>query len=81
MVPVMDEDRCAPPCTSYDLAAICTPIATCGTRALCVVLLPGSRFPWAFVVTNEEQAILGMDFFAAHDLLVDPRHRFLPYQP
>ncbi|MPC22667.1 hypothetical protein E2C01_015690 [Portunus trituberculatus] len=53
------------------------------SRRQCPVspLLPGSRFPWAFVVVDVEQAILGMDFLAAHDLQVDPRRRCLLHHP
>ena len=82
VVPAADTDRRAQPRTAYDLlAANRTPIATYGTQMRRVALLPGSRFPWAFVVADVEQAILGMDFLAAHDLLVDPRRRCLLHQP
>ncbi|MPC51292.1 hypothetical protein E2C01_045137 [Portunus trituberculatus] len=82
VVPAADTDRRAQPRTVYDLlAANRTAIPTYGTQTRRVALLPGSRFPWAFVVADVEQAILGMDFLAAHDLLVDPRRRCLLHQP
>ncbi|MPC54795.1 hypothetical protein E2C01_048721 [Portunus trituberculatus] len=82
VVPAADTDRCTQPRTAYDLlAANRTPIATYGTQTRRVALLSGSRFPWAFVVADVEQAILGMNILAAHDPLVDPRRRCLLHQP
>ncbi|MPC71137.1 hypothetical protein E2C01_065407 [Portunus trituberculatus] len=82
VVPAADTDRHAQPRTAYDLlAANHTPIATYGTQTRRMAFLPGSHFPWAFVVADLEQVILGMDFLAAHDLLVDPHRRCLLHQP
>ena len=67
MVPAADTDRRTQPHTAYDLlAANRTPIATYGTQMRRVALLPGSRFPWAFVVADVEQAILGMAVSYTH---------------
>ena len=82
MVPANEDDRRAQPRTAYDLlAANRTPIATYGTRSLRLALTPASTSPWAFIVADVDRAILGMDFLAAHDLLVDPRRRRLLHQP
>ncbi|MPC09806.1 hypothetical protein E2C01_002424 [Portunus trituberculatus] len=73
-LPTTDTDRCAPPRTVYDLlAANRTPITTYGTQTFFVALLPSIRFPWAFMVADVEQTILGMDFLATRDLLLHDR--------
>ena len=67
---------------AYDLlAANGTPIATYGTRPLDLTLAPRTRFTWPFVVADVRQAILGMDFLSAHDVLVDSKRRQLIHKP
>ncbi|KAK8397148.1 hypothetical protein O3P69_004683 [Scylla paramamosain] len=75
VVPATEKDRQSQPRTTYDLlAANHTPIATYCTWTLCLGLLPSSRFPWAFVVVDVDHLILGMDFLAAYNLLMDPHN-------
>ncbi|KAK8397149.1 hypothetical protein O3P69_004684 [Scylla paramamosain] len=73
VVPAMEEDHRSQPRTTYNLLAENhIPIATYCTWTLHLGLLPSSRFPWAFVVVDVDEPILGMDFLEAHNLLVDP---------
>ena len=61
------------PLTLYD--ANRTPIKTYGTRRLQVNL--NRSFPWDFTIADVDQPIIGTDFLAHYDLLVDeqPAHR------
>ena len=73
MVPASDTDRRVQPSTIYDLLA--------ADLTICFALLPGSCLPLVFVVTNVEQAILGIHFLSIHEFLVDSRHRCHLHQP
>ncbi|MPC39815.1 hypothetical protein E2C01_033364 [Portunus trituberculatus] len=65
----------------YLLTGNRTVIATYGTQTHRLAFFPCTCFSCAFVVADVEQAILGIDFLAIHDLLVDTRRRCLLHQP
>ncbi|BHF70922.1 hypothetical protein SprV_0401397500 [Sparganum proliferum] len=71
--PTSPPDRRCPNHGLYFQPVNSPPIATFGFRSLSldIGLLP--LFPWIFVVADIPCAILGADFFAAFDLLVDCR--------
>jgi predicted aspartyl protease len=61
-----------PPCTEYELsAANGSRIKTYGFLTLSLNFGLRRRFTWKFVVTNVSTPIIGIDFLAAHDLIVD----------
>ena len=67
---------------AYDLlAANGTPIATYGTQTRRLTLAPNTTVTWPFIIADVSQAILGMDFLGAHDLLVDTKDRQLIHKP
>ena len=59
------------------LAANNTPIATYGIRTLTLNLGLRRDFTWSFVIADVSRAIIGVDFLAYHDLLVDVARRRL----
>ncbi|BHF81006.1 hypothetical protein SprV_0702413500 [Sparganum proliferum] len=70
--PTPDERRC-PNHGLYLQAVNSSPIATFGFRSLSLDIGLRRLFPWIFVVADIPCAILGADFLAAFDLLVDCR--------
>ncbi|BHF81012.1 hypothetical protein SprV_0702414100 [Sparganum proliferum] len=70
--PTPDERRC-PNHGLYLQAVNSSPIATFGFRSLSLDIGLRRLFPWIFVVADIPCAILGADFLAASDLLVDCR--------
>ena len=64
--------------SEYELvAANGTPIATYGAITLCLNLGLRRDFTWRFIVADVDLPIIGVDFLAAYDLLVDARNRQL----
>lgn len=60
----------------YELyAANGSRIATYGTIGLNLNLSLRRDFPWRFIVADIDMPIIGMDFLAYYNLLIDPRHR------
>jgi Reverse transcriptase (RNA-dependent DNA polymerase) len=58
--------------TSYNLTAVNnTPISTYGFATVTVSLGLRRNYEWAFIVADVDQPILGADFLAHHNLLVD----------
>lgn len=61
--------------TSYQLfAANGSTINTYGYKVLCLNFGLRRQFVWKFIVADVKQPILGMDFLAEYNLLVDPRN-------
>ncbi|KAJ8912285.1 hypothetical protein NQ315_017318 [Exocentrus adspersus] len=52
-----------------------SPIATYGTIAIKLNLSLRREFVWQFIVADVDVPIIGMDFMAHYNLLIDPRHR------
>ncbi|XP_017884068.1 uncharacterized protein LOC108627369 [Ceratina calcarata] len=66
------------PKSRYELfAANGTRIATYGTEVMKLNLSLRREFPWRFVIADIDTPIIGMDFLAHYNLLVDPRNRKL----
>lgn len=64
--------------SNYELsAANRTPIATYGTVTMTPRLGFRRDFTWKFVVADITKSILGVDFLAHYNLLVDARNRRL----
>ncbi|BHF70227.1 hypothetical protein SprV_0301327700 [Sparganum proliferum] len=73
VVPPTPVDRRCPSPGLHLQAANCSPISTFGSRSLTLNIGLRRLFPWIFVVADVPTAILGADFLAAFDLLVDCR--------
>lgn len=67
-----------PPSGTYRLfAANGSPIVTYGETLVAVDLGQRRKYSWIFIVADVTQAILGADFLAHHNLLIDFRRRQL----
>ncbi|BHF59912.1 hypothetical protein SprV_0100287300 [Sparganum proliferum] len=71
VIPPTPADRRCPNHGLYLQAVNSFPIATFGFRSLSLDIGLRRLFPWVFVVADIPCAILGADFLAAFDLLVD----------
>ncbi|CAH8534467.1 unnamed protein product [Dicrocoelium dendriticum] len=61
-------------CSVYSLQAVNgTPIRTYGERSITLNLGLRRPFPWIFIVAKVPTAILGLDFFQHHGIIVDPK--------
>jgi hypothetical protein len=58
-------------------AAIGTKIATYGDNLITLNLRLRRSFPWRFIIANVENPIIGMNFLAHYNLLVDARNKTL----
>jgi hypothetical protein len=54
-----------------------TKIATYGDKLITFNLRLRRSFPWRIIITNVENPIIGMDFLAHYNLLVDSRNKTL----
>ncbi|BHF66428.1 hypothetical protein SprV_0200944500 [Sparganum proliferum] len=72
-IPPTPADRRCPNHSLYLQTVNSSPIATFGFRSLSLDIGVRRLFPWVFVVADIPCAILGADFLAAFDLLVDCR--------
>nr|VZI03117.1 unnamed protein product [Spirometra erinaceieuropaei] len=66
-------DRRLPPPWYSPPAANCSPIPTFGSLSLTLNIGLRRSFTWIFVIADVPHAILGSDFLAEFDLLVDCR--------
>nr|VZI13405.1 unnamed protein product [Spirometra erinaceieuropaei] len=73
VIPPTPADRRCPNPGLFLQAVNTSPITTCGTCSLSLDIGLRRLFPWVFVVADIPCAILGADFLAAFDLLVDCR--------
>ncbi|BHF62297.1 hypothetical protein SprV_0200527900 [Sparganum proliferum] len=73
VIPPTPADRRCPNPGLFLQAVNTSPITTFGTCSLSLDIGLRRLFPWIFVVTDVPTAILGDDFLAAFDLLVDCR--------
>nr|VZI50651.1 unnamed protein product [Spirometra erinaceieuropaei] len=70
-------DRRCPSPGLHLQTANCSPISTFGSRSLTLNIGLRRSFSWVFVIADAPHAILGSDFLAEFDLLVDCRHSCL----
>ncbi|BHF75397.1 hypothetical protein SprV_0501849400 [Sparganum proliferum] len=77
VVPPTPVDRRCPSPGLHLQAANCSPISTFGSRSLTLNIGLRRSFSWIFVIADVPHAILGSDFLAAFDLLVDCRRSCL----
>ncbi|BHF80779.1 hypothetical protein SprV_0702390700 [Sparganum proliferum] len=77
VVPPTPVDRRCPSPGLHLQAANCSPISTFGSRSLTLNIGLRRSFSWIFVIANVPHAILGSDFLADFDLLVDCRRSCL----
>nr|VZI50943.1 unnamed protein product [Spirometra erinaceieuropaei] len=73
VVPPTAADRCFPSPGLHLQAANCSPIPTFGSLSLTLNIGLRRSFTWIFVIADVPHAILGSDFLAEFDLLVDCR--------
>nr|VZI40110.1 unnamed protein product [Spirometra erinaceieuropaei] len=73
VVPPTPVDRRCPSPGLHLQAANCSPISTFGSRSLTLNIGLRRSFSWIFVIADVPHAILGSDFLAEFDLLVDCR--------
>ncbi|BHF58450.1 hypothetical protein SprV_0100140200 [Sparganum proliferum] len=73
VVPPTAADRRCPSPGLHLQAANCPPISTFGSRSLTLNIGLRRSFSWIFVIADVPHAILGSDFLAEFDLLVDCR--------
>ncbi|BHF58520.1 hypothetical protein SprV_0100147200 [Sparganum proliferum] len=73
VVPPTPVDRRCPSPGLHLQAAKCSPISTFGSRSLTLSIGLRRSFSWIFVIADVPHAILGSDFLAEFDLLVDCR--------
>ncbi|BHF65361.1 hypothetical protein SprV_0200837100 [Sparganum proliferum] len=74
--PTPVDHRCLSPGLHLE-AANCSPISTFGSRSLTLNIGLRRSFSWIFVIADVLHAILGSDFLAEFDLLVDCRRSCL----
>ncbi|BHF73248.1 hypothetical protein SprV_0401632700 [Sparganum proliferum] len=74
--PTPVDHRCPSPGLHLQ-AANCSPISTFGSRSLTLNIGLRRSFSWIFVIADVPHAILGSDFLAEFDLLVDCRRSCL----
>nr|VZI01907.1 unnamed protein product [Spirometra erinaceieuropaei] len=74
--PIPVDHRCPSPGLHLQ-AANCSPISTFGSRSLTLNIGLRRSFSWVFVIADVPHAILGSDFLAEFDLLVDCRRSCL----
>ncbi|BHF78292.1 hypothetical protein SprV_0602140500 [Sparganum proliferum] len=77
VVPPTPVDRRCPSPGLHLQAANCSPISTFGSRSLTLNTGLRRSFSWIFVIADVLHAILGSDFLAEFDLLVDCRRSCL----
>ncbi|BHF60044.1 hypothetical protein SprV_0100300500 [Sparganum proliferum] len=77
VVPPTPVDRRFPSPGLHLQAANCSPISTFGSRSLTLNIGLRRSFSWIFVIADVPHAILGSDFLAEFDLLVDCRRSCL----
>ncbi|BHF68485.1 hypothetical protein SprV_0301152000 [Sparganum proliferum] len=77
VVPPTPVDRRCPGPGLHLQAANCPPISTFGSRSLTLNIGLRRSFSWIFVIADVPHAILGSDFLAEFDLLVDCRRSCL----
>ncbi|BHF83023.1 hypothetical protein SprV_0802616400 [Sparganum proliferum] len=77
VIPLTPVDRRCPSPGLHLQAAKCSPIPTFGSLSLTLNIGFRRSFSWIFVVADVPHAILGSDFFAKFDLLVDCRRSCL----
>ncbi|BHF61905.1 hypothetical protein SprV_0100488500 [Sparganum proliferum] len=77
VVPPTPVDRRCPSPGLHLQAANCSPISTFGSRSLTLNIGLRRSFSWIFVIADVPHAILGSDFLAEFDLLVDCRRSCL----
>ncbi|BHF63679.1 hypothetical protein SprV_0200667300 [Sparganum proliferum] len=77
VVPPTPVDRRCPSPGLHLQAANCSPISTVGSRSLTLNIGLRRSFSWIFVIADVPHAILGSDFLAEFDLLVDCRRSCL----
>ncbi|BHF68324.1 hypothetical protein SprV_0301135800 [Sparganum proliferum] len=77
VVPPTPVDRRCPSPGLHLQAANCSPISTFGSRSLTLIIGLRRSFSWIFVIADVPHAILGSDFLAELDLLVDCRRSSL----
>ncbi|BHF81061.1 hypothetical protein SprV_0702419000 [Sparganum proliferum] len=77
VVPPTPVDRRCPSPGLHLQAANCSPISTFGSRSLTLNIGLRRSFSWIFVIADVPHAILGSDFLAEFDLLVDYRRSCL----
>ena len=76
--PHRDLPQPAPRKSEFELvAANGTPIATYGTITLSLNLGLRREFTWRFIIADVDQPIIGVDFLAEYNLLVDARNKQL----
>ncbi|BHF78459.1 hypothetical protein SprV_0602157200 [Sparganum proliferum] len=75
--PTAPVDRRCPSPGLHLQAANCSPISTFGNRSLTLNIGLRRSFSWIFVIADVPHAILGSDFLAEFDLLVDCRRSCL----
>nr|VZI02723.1 unnamed protein product [Spirometra erinaceieuropaei] len=73
VVPPTAADRRFPSPGLHLQAANCSPILTFGSLSLTLIIGLRRSFTWIFVIADVPHAILGSDFLAGFDLLVDCR--------
>nr|VZH98603.1 unnamed protein product [Spirometra erinaceieuropaei] len=73
VVPPTPVDRRCPSPGLHLQAANCSPISTFGNRSLTLIIGLRRSISWIFVIADVPHAILGSDFLAEFDLLVDCR--------
>ncbi|BHF60219.1 hypothetical protein SprV_0100318200 [Sparganum proliferum] len=77
VVPPTPVDRRCPSPGLHLQVANCSPISTFGSRSLTLNIGLRRSFSWIFVIADVPHAILGSDFLAEFDLLVDCRRSCL----
>nr|VZI26877.1 unnamed protein product [Spirometra erinaceieuropaei] len=77
VVPPTPVDRRCPSPGLHLQAANCSPISTFGNRSLSLHIGFRRSFSWIFVIADVPHALLGSDFLAEFDLLVDCRRSCL----
>ncbi|BHF71785.1 hypothetical protein SprV_0401484500 [Sparganum proliferum] len=77
VVPPTPVDRRCPSPGLHLQAANCSPTSTFGSRSLTLNIGLRRSFSWIFVIADVPHAILGSDFLAEFDLLVDCRRSCL----
>nr|VZH98655.1 unnamed protein product [Spirometra erinaceieuropaei] len=77
VVPPTPVDRRCPSPGLHLQAANCSPISTFGSRSPALNIGLRRSFSWVFVIADVPHAILGSDFLAEFDLLVDCRRSCL----
>lgn len=82
VIPPTAREKLNPALTAYDLiAANKSPIAMYETRNKQVMNVPKEMFVWPFIMADVQYPILGVEFLATHDILINTRDRELLLRP